>query len=541
MWKVYCDDNLIYSTKLETLNIYNAKLELELNKTGAFEFVVYPSHPHYSKMEKLKSIIKVYQNNHLIFKGRILNDTALFHNQKEIVCEGELSFLIDSIQRPYDFQSGENHTTIDDFFKFLIGNHNSQVDESRQFKVGNITVKDPNNYIVRADSTYLNTWETINKKLIETNGGYLWVRHEEDGNYIDYLEDFNTLSNQTIEFGKNLLDFNKIAKGEEIATAIIPLGAKAEGTDDYLTIKDVNGVDYVYNEEAVHKYGWIFKTVEWQDVTEASNLLTKAREYLADTINLVVTLELSAVDLAGLNKDFNAFRMGTYVSVKSSPHGVNSNFLVNKLSIELLNPKNNKLVLGKSYSTFTEKTQSSNSTQKEIINTLNGMQLQQGVTTAELNKAIQEVTEQNSSSISQSADEILLKVSEDYYLKEEANTLVESINTEFAQTNEAFEMRFSEFNLNVNDLANNTEAQFQEINKYIRFIGGNIILGEEGNEVTLKIENDRISFLQNGAEVAYFSDRKLYVVNGEFLGSLKLGNYAFEPQDDGSLAFGKVE
>ena len=98
-----------------------------------------------------------------------------------------------------------------------------------------------------------------------------------------------------------------------------------------------------------------------------------------------------------------------------------------------------------------------------------------------------------------------------------------------------------DFLFHVGDLANNTDAQFQEINKYIRFEDGNIILGEVGNEITLKIENDRIGFLQNGAEVAYFSNRKLYIVDGEFLGTLKLGNYAFEPQEDGSLTFGLIE
>lgn len=535
MYQVYCDEYLIFDTRNDELNIINPKLDVELNKTGSFTFTIYPSHVHYNRLKKLKSIVKVYQDGYLVFRGRILNDEQGFYNEKQVSCEGELAFLVDSIQRPYDFMSGDLHTTIDDLFTFFINNHNSQVDEEHQFIVGNITVTDPNNYIVRSDSTYLNTWDSIQKKLIESYGGYLWVRHEEDGNYIDYLADFDTISSQTIEFGKNLLDINKITKGEDIATAIIPLGAKlSEDSDERLTITDVNdGRDYVFNQEAVDEYGWIFKTVTWDDVTIASNLLRKANEELAQSINLSVSIELNAVDLAAINADINSFRLGTYIRVKTNPHNLNSNFLVAKLSISLMNVKENKLTLGKSYSTFTEQTSSTGKNYKQAVQKVESVENQLSILQAD-------ILGQTSSAINQSSSEILQQVSEDYYLKDDADKLIQSINTQFSQTNEEFEFRFNKFGQSINDVAAGADAKFQEINKYIRFVNGNIILGEEGNELTLKIENDRIAFLESGAEVAYFSNRKLYVLDGEFLNSLTLGNFAFLPRANGNLSFKKV-
>jgi hypothetical protein len=89
-------------------------------------------------------------------------------------------------------------------------------------------------------------------------------------------------------------------------------------------------------------------------------------------------------------------------------------------------------------------------------------------------------------------------------------------------------------------VAAGTDAQFEEIRKYIRFVDGNILLGEEGNTLTLRIENDRISFLDSGLEVAYFSNNKLYVTDGEFLNSLQLGNFAFMPRENGNLSFAKI-
>ena len=547
MYKVYSDEYLIYDSEYETLKIFNPKLDLELNRTGTFNFLIYPEHPYFNKLEKLNSIIKVFQDDYLIFRGRILNDEQGFYNEKQVSCEGELAFLCDSVQRPYDFLSGDNHTTISELFTFFITNHNSQVDEKKRFKVGNITVTDSNDYIVRSDSTYLNTWDSINKKLIDTNGGYLQVRHEADGNYLDYLSDFNVITNQKIEFGKNLLDFDKIMKGESIATAIIPIGAKVEseqeqeqeqrvtieGLPDEETSDICKTSDYVYSKKAVEKYGWIFKSEKWDDVTTASRLLSHAKEKISESVNQSITLELNGFDLAQMNKDISGFRLGTYIKVQTIPHNVDQNFLVKKLSLELTNPTNNKLTLGTTYLAFTEQSNGVSNTPNDLLQHIQSVH-------SNLSGEIQKVQMQASSQLKQAATEIVQVVSEDYYLQSDANELIESVNTQFKQTNDSFEFQFNEFQKDLKDVQAGTDAQFQEINKYIRFEDGNIILGEDGNELTLKIENDRIAFRFEEVEIAYWQNRKFYAVDGEFINSLKLGNFAFIPRQNGNLSFKKV-
>ena len=43
--------------------------------------------------------------------------------------------------------------------------------------------------------------------------------------------------------------------------------------------------------------------------------------------------------------------------------------------------------------------------------------------------------------------------------------------------------------------------------------------------------------MQSGTEVAYLSNSKLYITQGEILDSLRLGNYAFTPRANGNLSF----
>lgn len=535
IYRVYCDGSLLYHSKLESLRIYNPSLELELNKTGSFQFTLYSHHPQYGSIQKLKSIITVYQDDYLLFRGRVLDDDTGFHNEKTVDCEGELAFLLDSVLRPYDYTG-----TIEGFLNLLIDSHNAQVEESKWFTVGNVTVTDPNDYIVRSNIDYANTWDELQKKLIDLLGGYIVVRHEGYINYIDYLQDFTLLSPQKISFGKNLLDLKRIRRGADIATALIPLGAKLQddegkGTDVRLTIAAVNGgADYLVDTDAVAQYGFICKSQVWEDVTEASNLLTKGKAQLDKLVKLSETVELTAADLATVDASFGSFHLGTYIRVDSPPHGIAQNLLVVKQSIKLLQPAENKLTLGGALSALSSALAGVSDAQREII--LGMEKVEKTASTALYN------VEQNLlSSIQASEDNIKATVAESYYLKEDTEALISQVSTEVEQTKESVEIRFNQFSADVEAVAAGADAEFEEIRKYIRFVDGSILLGQIGNELELKISNDRISFLQDAVEVAYFSDNKLYVTDGHFLHSLQLGSFAFIPRENGNLSFKRLD
>ena len=533
MYKVYCDTSLLYHSKLENLQIYNPSIELEVNKTGSFDFTIYPDHPYYGLIKKLKSIITVYQDDFLLFRGRVLDEEVGWHNEKRITCEGELAFFLDSIQRPYSFTG-----SVWDFLNMLITIHNAQVDEEKRFTIGTVTVTDPNDYIVRSDIDYVNTWEVIEKKLLDLLGGYIIIRHEEGINYLDYLEEINLLAPQTIQFGKNLLDLKRVRKGEDIATVIIPLGAKLkddsdQDTDTRLTINAVNGgVDFVQDSDAISQFGTIVKTVIFDDVTDPENLKTKGQAHLSNSVKAWETIDLTAADMATVNKDITSFHIGTQVRVTSKPHGLNQLFMVSKLSINLLEPGANKLTLGKTIPAFSEAVKGISDGQGIILQTV-----EKNAQTA--SEAVYNVEQNILASIQVSEENIQSIVSENYYLKDVTDALVSSVSTEIEQTKNSVEIQFNQFSADIASVAAGTDAEFEEIRKYIRFVDGKILLGEVGNELELQIANDRISFFQDGAEVAYFSDRKLFVTDADVTHSLKLGNFAFMPRANGNLSFKK--
>lgn len=539
MFTIKCDDYILSDPRHDDLVVINPKVDLEVNKNGTASFKIYPDHPYYEKMYKLRSIITIYQDNKPIFKGRIIDDELGFHNEKQVSIEGILAFLLDSIQEPFEYQGD-----VAPFFTQLINNHNAQVEPFQQFKVGRITVTDPNGYINRSSVDYLTTKEVIESRLIETLGGYISIRYEEDGNYIDYLADFDDTSTQIIEFGENLIDLKQKIDAVDIKTGIVPLGAKlkdAEGndTDKRLTIEEVNeGRKYLIDEEMVAQYGKIFEVVIYDDITLASNLLTKGQQELVEKVKLSNTIELTAIDLNNVDKNIESFSFCDYIRILSKPHNIDKIYLLKKLSIDLANPQNTKITLGETVKTLTDTTVNIGKGNSDLVNRVDKIESDY-ITNINITNVVNESIE-NSSVIQQTSEDILMTVSQQYSKKSDLDEYKESISTQLSQSNDDWVFKFTEIVEQITNVDGTLNNNYNELIKYIRFVDGSIVLGQVGNEMILKIQNDRISFLQNNVEVAYMSNGKLYITDGEFINSLTIGKFGFLPRTNGNLSFKKV-
>lgn len=365
MYRMLCDGKVLHDIRDQSYQVLTPKISLELNKTGNLDFGLLSTHPHVNDINKLKSRIEVYEDDELLFSGRSLTDEKDFQNTGQIFCEGELSFLLDSIQRKHTYgkqsiEIGKADTNIE-IFKRLIAEHNSQVETEKQFTVGIIDIDSVS--ITSLSTNYEKTWDFINSNFLEKYDGYLRVRHENGIRYLDYVKQYGKINNQVIRFGENLLDLKKYSKAEDIKTAIVPIGAVTDG--GYVTIKTANGhngTDYIYDQSAVNLYGWIFDKVDFSEVYDPDKLLEEANKYLQKCINLAITIELTAVDLHMVDIDINSIRLGDLVPCVSTQHGIMSTFgnpdtyyLVSKYELDLENPANNKITLGRTISTLTDK------------------------------------------------------------------------------------------------------------------------------------------------------------------------------------------
>ena len=112
------------------------------------------------------------------------------------------------------------------------------------------------------------------------------------------------------------------------------------------------------------------------------------------------------------------------------------------------------------------------------------------------------------------------------------NELEEYVSTQFTQTKEQFEFDFKELKTEVAADKTSVDKNFSMIEKHIRFVDGDIILGEAGNTLTLKIRKDAITFFDGNEKVAYFSNSKLYITRAEITDRLQVGLFEEIPQSN---------
>lgn len=364
MYEVYLDGQLLYYPADEENVLLYSQLDLDIDNAGTFDFEIPPGNPLYDSIETRRSMVQVQKDGKEIFYGEVREVEKDFYNVKQVSVTGELAFLFDSIQPQAEYHDLSTRQMLETWLNI----HNSQVEERKKFYVGIVTIHDSNDSLYRYTNRET-TLDAIREKLLERLDGYLRIRKVDGKRYLDWiaLEEYGKYCEQPIEFGANLLDYAEFVSGEELATAVIPLGARLEESpiealEAYTDITSVNGgKDYLYIPEAVNRFGWVKRVVNWDDVMEPANLKTKGQKWLQDNQYEDMTLELTALDLSDLRSDFEAFELGDMVSAIAEPYGMDRTFPVRKMTIYLQQPDSNKLSLGsKEKRTFSSQVANSN-------------------------------------------------------------------------------------------------------------------------------------------------------------------------------------
>lgn len=351
---------ILHDQRDRKLRVLEPRLSLTINKSGGLTFRIPEKHLYYQTLKKLRSIIEVWEDGAKIYEGRILSDEADMYNTKSVTCEGSLSYLLDSIQRPFS-KTG----TIHDFLSDMIDSHNSQVEERKQFLLGTVNVADENNELKRESTTLNNTWNVLKTYLIDVHGGILWVSYRDGKKYLNYTYDMGGYNDQKIRFGVNLLDLTKYQDATNVVTCLIPYGADVEYQDELgetqtrtVDVTSVNdGQDFIMAADSViAEQGKIWATYQWPDITDPARLKTVSEQFLAENSGIPDTLKVSAVDLAYTGADIRRFQLGKYTTCISKPHGLRKDLLLTQLDLYLDDPQKGSISLGGTVESFTGQT-----------------------------------------------------------------------------------------------------------------------------------------------------------------------------------------
>lgn len=334
-----------------------------IDRVDSFSFTIYPNNTGYDLLKPLTTAVKVYDENadKDVFIGRVLKCPDSMDERglicRKVTCEGRLGWLYDSVQPYVEYKMVGISTVLSSF----LSKHNSQVGADKRIELGQVTVTASNNYTYTAN--WDKTMDVIADKLVGKFGGEIQLRDKDGKVYLDYLESIGHGTDTTIELAVNLKTISREVDETAVITRLYPLGAKLTDSEKRLTIGTVNGgKDYIEDSSLIAKYGVISGTQIWDDVTLASNLLSKGKEYLKSVNRAKVQYQITALDLSRIDKRFEQFELGCWYRVKNSLMGIDEDLRIVGISIDLDNPQASQLTFGDRFETLsgfmTAKTQS---------------------------------------------------------------------------------------------------------------------------------------------------------------------------------------
>lgn len=169
----------------------------------------------------------------------------------------------------------------------------------------------------------------------------------------------------------------------------------------------------------------------------------------------------------------------------------------------------------------------------------------------DVDEAINTERTERQSAIETKANEITSKVSETYVSNSAFEHYQNTVSTQFTQTKKDFTWSI---NQSVTDAKNEMSGQIDSVNgrldglkqttdnvnSYMSFDNDALTLGKSDSAFKTKITNQEWSIQKNGAKVTYINDQTMYITDGQFTKSLKVGAFGFVPRANGSLDFKKV-
>lgn len=169
----------------------------------------------------------------------------------------------------------------------------------------------------------------------------------------------------------------------------------------------------------------------------------------------------------------------------------------------------------------------------------------------DIDNAIAEESTKRQSAIETKSNEITSKVSETYVSNSAFEHYQKDISSQFTQTKDDFTWTIGQniksakteiggqingINGTLKGLTDTTD----EIKSYMSFDKDALTLGKSGNKFKTQITNQEWAILKDSEKVTYINDKTMYITDGQFTESLKVGNFGFVPRANGSLDFKKI-
>ncbi len=518
--QIYANGILAYDSLLPDYAMEKAVLRTAKNKGGTLEIVLRPGHPAYDRFSPYSTEVKVLRDGVIRWRGRPLPPTDAIYGEKALTCEGELCWLNDVVIRPYLYQDSPEN-----IFRDLIEKYNTVVEPWKRFRIGVITVKDPNDYVRVEGESPAKILDVV-QKLIDRYDGYITFENGQNGRTINWYQEPPYACNQSASFQKNITNYIAEPNLEGFSTRCIPYGAKQE--DGTRLQIDVDGKDYVQDNKAAAERGVIEESVIFEDITLPENLKKAAEKWLYSAVKQPYSIQLSAVDLSKIDASLDAFQVGQMVPLEDEAIG-NGRYAVTQVEEDLCDPRAGGITLG--------------CTSASLIGTEQKRRDQQAQAIEIMGKEVREVTgamavelRQQITSAVQSSEAVILSALDQYSKTSDLEALKQTLSAQLAVMADQVAIDVSKVTEQYELADGILKAQIEEIVAHYRFTDTGQYIGVDGSDAVMRLFNDVMQIIVAGS-VSTQVDRNGLTAERANIRMLNMGPYTWQYRDeDGHLS-----
>lgn len=327
------------------LPVLAPRITEELNEAGSLEFSLVYGHPAFDLLYPKQTYLTVTLDGNELFYGRLLSaEPSPLGGQIQYTVAGALSFLQDGEMAPdpknddgsYDFQT----MTAEAFFRRCISEFNSEInnDPRRMFYVGIVNHPDKSKEREYQINSYTNFSEVIRQNIIDRYGGFLRVRpRPAGGHFIDWVSQYGEEDNAVLSIGQNILSITNRMEGEDLITAIRPVGR------DGLVLSGSGTLD-IFPDNIMAKYGKIVRSVQL-GAAETESELSEQAHALIDAMHKSPpkTSEIGLIDLHFADSAYHGVNLGDVFNHIAGLEG--ERMTVSTRSRDCENPQNDSVTL----------------------------------------------------------------------------------------------------------------------------------------------------------------------------------------------------
>ena len=342
MYHVLLGNSILYYPSNDEYVIYDTELTQDVGQAGEFTFKVPPTNPLYASMTQ-GMLITIMKDSKEYWRGEIQNISIDFAKVATVYCLEDFAWLGDEYITPSKVTTQTYKQRLD----AVINTYNGARPAERQFKAG---------YVYNGSATC--SWKTEYewsildsiRKCICRDDMYIRLRRVyENGviqRYIDVvrLQDYGKTTSQPIEYGYNLLDYVKESDYGNLTNVLTPYGDELENSEVYDGLSARLQGNTITNNDSVNAYGRHAKAVIFNGVTNVNTLNNLAAAYLSRYCQPQLTMEVQAVDLAGI-ENVADIEVGDQVRIVAKPFAVDQYLYLTEITRDLQNIDKNTLTL----------------------------------------------------------------------------------------------------------------------------------------------------------------------------------------------------